>query len=57
MFDYKIEPGSSTGQNDEPILKALGQEGWELVAVTIEKGEGVGAKRRMYFFKKEIIED
>ncbi|MFA5134424.1 MAG: hypothetical protein WC505_01395 [Patescibacteria group bacterium] len=55
-FEYKIEPGSSRGHDDTPFLNTNGKEGWELVSVSIEKGEGLGAKRRMYFFKRQIEE-
>jgi len=53
MFEYKIVAGSSSGQDDEPTINFLGEEGWELVAVTLERGDRAGTGRRMYFLKRK----
>ena len=58
-FEYKIQGGSvdTVIERDEALLQQLGEEGWELLFMLEGKarGEGFGAKRMYYYFKKEVL--
>lgn len=57
-FEYKIVIGEHRPEQDAPLLNELGEEGWEVIAVSVvpiqKRGEIFGNRKSCYLLKREM---